>query len=405
MPNALGLFLKIELSFEQKLLLALSADTLDASPYAEDIDWSGQRIDWAAFRRLAMRHRVGALVHTNVNQLPVLEMPEDLRLWLKDCAKNNTVNYMLAVHTASEIAGAFRAAGISCSLLKGCSVAAQFYAQPGDRAMIDIDVLVDAKRYEDAEKLLIDRGFRRLYPRFDLDDRKRRAFYQLHNAFTFIRPADGLQVDMHWRTVNNPVPLAALDSSWRELVEWRDDTGRSLPTLTAATHFAYVMVHGAKHGWVRLKWLVDLDKMVRRLTHSQLAEAAEIIAANGLDDLAQGSFKLAHFALGTPIPTALQSLGNDARSGKIMALQAGILFTEEPAKPHRLGDWRYYINRMRHSLLLHQGRTYRRHALARELARPDDLETMSVAPERWWLLAFLSPLLGVWRGFRAFAVK
>lgn len=398
MPELLGSFLKIELALEQKLLLALSASSVDASPYAQGVRRAHQQIDWAAFRRLAARHRVGGLIHANLGQLPALEMPDDLRLWFKNCLKKNTFDYMRAVHTANEITGVLKAAGIRCSLIKGCSVAAQFYAQPGHRAMIDIDLLVDHERYDEAERLLTGRGFTRLYPHFDLDDRKRKTFYRLHNAFTFIRPADGLQIDLHWRLVNNPVPLAAVDSSWRELVEWRGDTGCSLPTLNAATHFTYVMVHGAKHGWVRLKWLVDLDKMVRGLSDEQIEQVARQISANGLGTLAQASLALSHQYLGTPIPSALQQLGEANTSRRITQLQVGMVFGQEPAKPHQLRDWRHYLNRIHHSLLLHRGKTYRRHALAIELARPDDLEMISVAPQRWWLLAFLSPLLGVWRG-------
>lgn len=405
MPSVLGYFLKIELAFEQKLLLALSASTVDESPYAEEVRRAQPQIDWAAFRRLAARHRVGALIHSNLDQLPALEMPDDLRIWLKNCVKKNAFDYMRAVHIANDITGALKAAGISCSLMKGCSIAAQFYAQPSHRAMIDIDLLVERDRYYEAEILLIGRGFKRLYPLFDLDDRKRETFYRLHNAFTFIRPTDGLQIDLHWRLVNNPVPLASLDSNWRELVQWHDDTGRSLPTLDVATHFIYVMVHGAKHGWVRLKWLVDLDKMVRSLSNEQIEEVARQILANGLGNLAHGSFQLAFLSLGTPVPPALQGLGDIEKSRRITRLQAGMLFTDTPEKSHRLKDWRYYADRMRHSFLLHRGKTYRRHAIAIELARPADLELISVAPQRWWLLAFLSPLLGVWRGFRNFALK
>ncbi|NMW31952.1 nucleotidyltransferase family protein [Altererythrobacter sp. RZ02] len=405
MPSVLGYFLKIELAFEQKLLLALSASTVDASPYAEEVRRAQPQIDWAAFRRLAARHRVGALIHSNLDQLPALEIPDDLRIWLKNCLKKNAFDYMRAVHIANDITGALKAAGISCSLMKGCSIAAQFYAQPSHRAMIDIDLLVERERYYEAERLLIERGFKRLYPLFDLDDRKRETFYRLHNAFTFVRPTDGLQIDLHWRTVSNPVLLPFIDLEWRELVEWRDDTGRSLPTLTGRAHFIYVMVHGAKHGWVRLKWLVDLDKMVRGLSGEACNDVARQISANGLGVLAQASLDLAHRCLGTPIPSAFKELGEIKPARRITQLQARMLLGEEPASPHQLRDWRYYLNRIRHSFLLHRGKTYRRHAMAIELARPADLELISVAPQRWWLLAFLSPLLGVWRGFRNFALK
>jgi hypothetical protein len=39
--------------------------------------------------------------------------------------------------------------------------------------------------------------------------------------------------------------------------------GLSLPTLTPDPLFAYLCVHGATHGWSRLKWLADVNALLK----------------------------------------------------------------------------------------------------------------------------------------------
>lgn len=390
----------IELELEQKLLLALLADKAAISPFFDEVKRAGQVFDWTRFEQLVKRHRVGALVHANLPQLPSFDMPASLSDRLSQHERANSLHYMLALSTASKITAALNDAGIDCAILKGCGVAALYYSRPGLRAMIDLDLLVDNRNYSDAEAILANIGFERIYPDFGLTHNQRSTFYQLHNAFTFIRRSDGLQIDLHWRKVQNPVLLADMDRNWRSQIEKRDISGIDLPMLRAAPHFVYILAHGAKHGWVRLKWLVDLDKVTRGLSDSEVAEAAEIISANGLENMAAASLMLCHFTLATPVPAILKISHNDNTAQTIAKLQAGMVFAEEPERPHSLKDWRYYRDRMRHSALLHNGKYYRRHALAREFARPEDIADVSLPAPLWWLLAALSPILGVVRAVR-----
>lgn len=392
--------MNIELALEQKLLLALLADSPEASPFYDIVCEPELPIDWAVFERLVKRHRVGAIVNENLPRLPQCYPPAPLADWLAAQELNNAHHFVRALAAAAKTTKILRKAGIDCVVLKGCSVAADYYQRPSLRAMIDVDLLVDSRHYVLAEAALISDGFERIYPDFTLTDTQRAVFLNLHHAFTFFRRSDGLQIDLHWRKVQNPVLLADMDTIWRDHIEWRDIGGADLPVLRTPLHFVYILVHGAKSGWVRLKWLVDLDKVVRGLSETEYAEAAQIIQANGLENLTVASLELCRSALGTPIPDALSSFETTAAVQHITRMQTAMAFTEEPARPHSVKDWRHYRDRMRHSVLLHRGAAYRRHALARQLARPDDVATVPLPPSWWWLLAVISPILGAGRALK-----
>jgi hypothetical protein len=179
-----------------------------------------------------------------------------------------------------------------------------------------------------------------------------------------------------------------------------------MPSLNAAAHFVYICVHGAKSGWARLKWLADVDRVARGLSDEELAEATQIFEAHGLGRIGAASLSLSHKVLGTPIPPAFSEMTKRHDPRRLIKLQLPMIFGEMPAKPHSLKDWRHFRDRFHHSLILHGGKGYRRHALLREVARPRDLESISLSPKTLWALGVISPVLGIGRALsRKFGSK
>jgi hypothetical protein len=74
-----------------------------------------------------------------------------------------------------------------------------------------------------------------------------------------------VHVELHWGLVDGPVLLPAMSvaspSQWVSVTE----TLR-LRTPAREELFAYLCVHGAMHGWSRLKWLADLAALLARET-------------------------------------------------------------------------------------------------------------------------------------------
>ncbi|MXO90812.1 nucleotidyltransferase domain-containing protein [Pontixanthobacter aquaemixtae] len=387
---------------EQKLLTLLIAEEPEASPFLDDILNSTEPVDWNNFDALIERHRVGALIHAGFAKFASLKPPAAIAEKIASATSANAITYMKSVKVARELTDLLADAGIDCVTLKGASVAAKYYREPSEREMIDIDLLVAPERFQDAEAIVREQGFERYYPKFTLNETMRRSFMVLHNAFAFVRKSDGVQLDLHWSMVQNCAMLPVLDRTWPDDVVEDNACGLALPVLPPALHFVYICVHGAKSGWVRLKWLADVDRVVRGLSEEEAKRAAELFARHKLERLGSASLRLARDLLGAPMPPDFAKLIDQRDSRHLTKLQMAMIYGQLPGKGHKLKDWRHFRDRFRHTLMLHRGKGYRRHALLQELARPRDLETVPLVPGALWFLLILSPLLGIGRAVRRF---
>lgn len=379
------------LSAELRLLLALVAADPARSPHGSALAGAA-RIDWDGFAALVTRHRVGGLVLHGLARTPGLVPPPDLQAELARTETRNAHMLLGAVRTAHRITSACAGQGIACAVLKGFPLAQRYYAVPSARSMIDLDLLVAPERIEDADAIALAAGFARYTPAHAPSAVQRASLEVLHNAAAFINPATGMQLDLHWRTTQFSGLLPEIDRTWQASVVSDDGAGLAVPVLRPAVHFVYVMVHGAKHGWARLKWLVDLDRMLAGLTPSELAEASGLIERGGLERLAASSLALAHDLLGSPVPAPLAALLQTEASDALQHGARQMIVGEPPIHTKRLRDLPGILGRLRYTLGLRSGGGYRGQVLLASVARYQDLVRFPLPPRWLWLLALLSPL-------------
>lgn len=79
-----------------------------------------------------------------------------------------------------------------------------------------------------------------------------------------------MPVEIHWRLVDNSYffpEISALSPTRIVTIP----AGAGLRTLDDNDLFAYLRVHGATHGWSRLKWLADAAALMARDSASVLS--------------------------------------------------------------------------------------------------------------------------------------
>lgn len=72
-----------------------------------------------------------------------------------------------------------------------------------------------------------------------------------------------IKLEIHWRL--NPGP--GLEPTFNELwARRRISSITSFPVhyLGREDLFLFLVSHGARHGWSRLRWLIDIDKLVKQ---------------------------------------------------------------------------------------------------------------------------------------------
>lgn len=380
---------------ELQILVCAIAPNPAASPF-----WGVQHrapgpIDWTQFEALVHRHRVGALVSAASRDLG---LPPELATRLGSEEEANASAYLRSIAVLREVDLEFGKVSIDWLLLKGVLLAERFYERPALREMIDIDLLVDQDRIEDAETVLRGLGFERYYPRYDLSAAQRTNFMTIQSAFAFIRKSDGAQLDLHWRTMQNPRFLPVIDNGWKAMTV--RDRAAGFPALAEDIHFTYVLAHGAKHGWSRLKWLAD----VARMLCSRDAAGAELLAASlerhRIGTIAGAAFRLCRSLFGTELPTALAPFAETDAATRNHCWAMKMIAADIPHGGAGFGDLRYLATRVRNSMSLSDHPGFKRQALLRELARPADLEQLPLPAGASGLLAIASPILALGRAIR-----
>lgn len=149
-----------------------------------------------------------------------------------------------------ELLAALEARSIKVLTLKGPALALLLHQDIASRPCGDIDLLVDPAQATAAAAVLVERGF---VPDLDIAIGK---LVMVSKDCTYVR--GGLHVELHWRLFDNPHLL-----NWPFGSLWQARTivclnGRPVPTLSVRHYGVYLAVHGIRHGWQRLRWLMDM---------------------------------------------------------------------------------------------------------------------------------------------------
>jgi len=155
-------------------------------------------------------------------------------------------------------------------------------------------------------------------------------------------------------------------------------------------------VHGAKHGWLRLFWLADIDAL---LHHPSTPDGARLLARArelGVDRMFLQAMLLAHRLYGSPVgPGVLAVAGSDRQAGRLVDVASSAI----EAPPDR---WRGA--RSLHGILvmqryvggLRRGWRYRWRVLVGSFVRPTDWGRVRLPDGLFFLYWPLRPLLRWW---------
>lgn len=217
-------------------------------------------IDWPLFMRVVRRHRVVGLVHHALGAAHI-DVPADIALDLAKRAENIARQAMRLAGETLRLQRLFDAERIPTVVLKGAAVAQLAYGTLGLKQAFDIDLLVPSDRARDAFRMLEKDGYRLRDPASELDDAQWRGVMRFGSEVLAVDRARDLTVELRWRAAENMMLFKGVDL-FAHTIGVALSEGSSLRTFDDNNQFAYLCVHGARHGWYRLKWLADLNALL-----------------------------------------------------------------------------------------------------------------------------------------------
>ncbi|MGO4694905.1 nucleotidyltransferase family protein [Paenibacillus sp. 2TAB26] len=249
---------KEELSDELRLLLSILVMDHGAK-ITFDIQELLHKTDWDKFIELARHHRVFPTLNLKLQKMKSTDIPTFVTQMFHRDYYRNTLQMLALSGEMEQLAKVFSENGIRSLFLKGPVIAADLYGDVSLRTSCDLDFLIPIKDLERAEALLVSLGYvKDDYIESVLNDWKWR-----HHHTAFVHPDKAIKVEVHWRL--NPAP--AKEPKFDDLWERRRQSSlisRPIYYLGREDLFMFLVSHGARHGWSRLRWLLDIKQLVNQ---------------------------------------------------------------------------------------------------------------------------------------------
>lgn len=198
---------------------------------------------------LAARHGLSAILVDRL-RAPNPELLRDAQAQISAGLK--TKRLTLAV------VDAFGAVGITPILLKGYALACRLYGErPLARPASDVDVLVRPGELEHACLALETLGLRRQA------DPSLHDPLEEHHHLAYVGRRGGL-VEVHFRLFHGLGGAVFDDEALQARAVGSKLDGRPVRLLAPEDEFVYLATHAANHAFLRLSWLVDLQRYLER---------------------------------------------------------------------------------------------------------------------------------------------
>lgn len=251
--------------------------------------------DWLEIQNICARHRVGPLVCS----LDEATFPPPFAEWLQGgrmAAARRSIVIRSALDRVSE---RFAELGIQALLIKGLALQDWLYDRRC-RVTGDLDILVDRADRNVAVEGLHSLGYVAQTGNSADGDSGGGAW----------RNIEGSEVDLHTSLIE---PYFCATPQFADL--W---TGRmqletlSLPTLASPMHLALLLLHGLKHQWCRLAWLVDVALLVQKMTDESWEMFHDIVRRLNAQRMAHIGLRLCRDVLDPPDVPWARILSNSA---------------------------------------------------------------------------------------------
>jgi hypothetical protein len=391
--------LKSEFSPELHLLLASALPPRHEAEIERLTAYSLPDIDWHTFIALVERHHLVPTVYRSLSTHAASNVPQPVLAGLKDRAERNRQRILQLLMELGRISERFAQAGIPVCTLKGPVLAQRLFGDASLRASTDLDLLVPLDSLAQADALLLQYGCQRVFPAAPLTPRQQRAFQQEWYNYTYFLPGPRIFIELHW-TIASPdlVALQAVEQMLSRL-QPLPQFGGQLFGLADQDLPVYLLVHGSKHNWVRLKWLVDFAAWLRQASQPDWQALQERMAELDLQrSLGQGAW-LVHELLAAPASGALAMPGvQDAQIQRLARRSLKAILDQN----YRGGEFGK-LQRIKHILNVMQlksGLRYKWDTLRRFWVLPTDWQDAPLPDALFPLYGLLRPFLWLRRAYR-----
>ncbi|MGP7818713.1 nucleotidyltransferase domain-containing protein [Niallia sp. 01092] len=280
-----------EFTLELQLLVSL-LKLVDSQEDIPRIKEQYSAVDWDKFLQLAIHHRVYPSIYKKLSNMDNDWIPSHVLQTLRNKYQFNTFQMLQLSAEMGHVIKQLSARNIPSLVLKGPILAADLYGDISLRTSKDLDILIPFEHLESAHEILRMEGYiSDEYP-IILKEWK----WKTHH-FSYTHSQKKINIELHWRLHNPPDKEPSFHSLWeRKRVSRLTDF--PIYYLGNEDMYLYLITHGARHGWFRLRWLQDIDRISRQEFDWKLLN--QLIKINKYQLLVGQAVMLASLLFNTP---------------------------------------------------------------------------------------------------------
>lgn len=301
---------------------------------------AAEPIDWEVFFDLALYHRVFALVYQNlIDHAPDALLGVVADDFTERIAENQLRIFELTAELV-RISKAFEEKQIRFLPLKGPMLAASVYGNIALRPAGDLDLLVHIRDVPAALKILRTAGFSVVLrePGAFATPRQEAAIYRYLYHFILYDEERELVVELHFNLSSRKLPFHLPPDDLFNRASTFSLAGRKIPIPDPLDNLIYLCVHGSKHAWSRLEWLVGIAELLKQIDSIDEDELSQLAhQCNGHRPLLLGLLLVAEMLDTNVTPELVQEARGDRlvrKLAKNVALQLSVL-EEDPRRQNR----------------------------------------------------------------------
>ena len=387
-----------------ELRLVLLCSSLKSNDKDKDKDTIDKLIDsginWPMFTHLVLHHRVYPLVYRYLSTLEHPKVPDKVLAALYKLKKDNDCKTLQMVTEFRRILRALEQNGICAIVMKGFPLAYQLYGDITLRMSRDVDLLVHPEDVEEARRAIESNGYIWKHPLANTTPARFEKWMESNKHLVYWHPELEICIELHWRLdswgMDFPMNVVKNNMTSMQML------GQSMNILDKEELVLYLVIHGADHAWFRVKWLVDIDLIVRKGEFSW--QRLYLLADNlsGKSVLNQAIILLREL-LQTPFPEDIINLAKKDMAAQELALMALHFIKDNGAYKNTTFKAKASIlyKYKRYEFSLHSGWRGRALCIFRCcLPSVNDLELIFLSERLYFLYYIISPIRWVYRRTR-----
>jgi len=299
-PKTPAPFSATQFSLENCLLLSITRLDGNAA-VASILTEHGHDIDWTVLVAAVIEHELIGIFCKVILEIPSTLVPTEMRLACQQKLSEQKASNSIAAQQLSHILDKLQAADIKAVTFKGPTLAIKAYQDIALRSFRDLDFLIPEAQIEDCLSLLRDMGY---HHEHGLSPRQWQAYVHYNGQDILFGP--GLPVEPHWAFAQRTLML---DIDYKGFWQRVSDTsfhGQRVLTFSLEDELIILCLHGFKHEWCKLKWVVDLVMFISSHSKIDWAIVMHRAESQGLARIVIFAIALGEYLFGRSVPETVR---------------------------------------------------------------------------------------------------